>query len=141
MFKSKWILGFFHCLQIAADDLAGRVEQSDINHSYASCPPRVVGRRACSFKSQWVMRGGVGGASEKITPYASTMQHSLSSGVSSSKTITASEEAAEAALPCDKIHVKGQKWVVTSPGDSYITNTAIGLEKHCSCCISLRIGQ
>lgn len=46
MFKSKWILGFFHCLQMAADDLAGRVEQSNINHSDASSTPRVTGQ-AC----------------------------------------------------------------------------------------------
>lgn len=80
MFRSKWILGFFHYLQIVADDLAGGAEQSDINHSNTSCT--LVGRRACSFNSQWVMRGG-GGESEKMTPYASTLQHSLSSGVSS----------------------------------------------------------
>lgn len=70
------------------------------------------------------MRGG-GGASEKITPYAFSTQHSLSSGVSSWKTSTVSEEAAEAAQPCDKTQVKVQKLLLTSPGNSYITDTVI----------------
>lgn len=56
MLKSKLLLVFlvvffFACffnisLQIAADDLTGRVEQNGINHSEASSTPRVTGQ-AC----------------------------------------------------------------------------------------------
>lgn len=63
VFKSKLILGFFsppHFLQMAADDLAGRVEQSDINHNDASSTHRVnQGRRACSFNTASVGGGGI----------------------------------------------------------------------------------
>jgi len=42
----------FHCLQMAADDLTGRAEQSTVNHCHASSTPRVFGQACMQLKQQ-----------------------------------------------------------------------------------------
>ena len=65
----------FHCLQMAADDLTGRAEQSTVNHCHASSTPRVFGQACMQLKQQ------VDDGEAAQTPYAflyvPTMQQSL----------------------------------------------------------------
>ena len=62
--------------------------------------------------------GGGGGASEKMTPYASTMQHSLSSVSDQKKCAVGKISQLQRRQPCPATREGAE----TSPGDSYITN-------------------
>lgn len=73
--------------------------------------------------------GSRGGASEKMTPCASTMQHSLSSVSDHEKCVGQASQLHRRRQRQRQSRVKEQRWgiergVTTTPGDRYITNTA-----------------
>lgn len=134
---------------MAADDLAGRVEQSDINHFH--CLLHFQNHRA-GVRAALTASGLVGGgckASQKMTPYAPyplcSIGFQLCLVIKKKKmcgaNVTATEERQQRrggpALrqnPCEGAEMRGGCREVTSPGGSYITNTATMIENTVAVC-------